>query len=315
MLRGTHALSKWHCALLALAASVCVASCSREKTSEIWIGDDVHVGENGDGLLDPLLPLFGDAPLIANLEGPATTLALTTSGQLSNAPSAVDAIAPPLIAVGVANNHTFDFGLEEVFTAQYALAKVGVYGVGSHPFVPKGSPWVIVAHDVPPGPRMPTLDPSLRKARARGGVMIVMLHSSGPELYLPPPEIRDAVDLAVLAGADVIAVHGSHVVGPVERRGKTVIAWGLGNLLFRCECTKQNEGLLLRLVKRGNEPIEAEVVPIEAGLGGAPARLAPSPETQLDLIDALSPVPLVRSSLRDARTGRLPAHQAPEYQR
>ena len=118
---------------------------------------------------------------------------------------------------------------------------------------------------------------------------MVLLHVSGPASYLPSAEARAAVDLALAAGADVVAAHGTHAVGPVERRGGAVIAWGLGNLAFNCVCTTETDGLLLH-VDRGR----ADVWPIRAGMMAAPAHLATDPEAVYDLLTAIGSTPLTR---------------------
>ena len=89
-----------------------------------------------------------------------------------------------------------------------------------------------------------------------------------------------------------MVAHGTHVVGPVERRGATVIAWGLGNLLFDCTCTDASEAVILR-VELG-PGLRAEVIPVRAGLGGAAVAPAPDALGILDLLDAIGAAPLRR---------------------
>ena len=52
---------------------------------------------------------------------------------------------------------------------------------------------------------------------------LASLHVVAPPSYLPAPETRAVVDALIDAGARVVAVHGSHALGPVEwRRGALV---------------------------------------------------------------------------------------------
>jgi hypothetical protein len=71
-----------------------------------------------------------------------------------------------------------------------------------------------------------------------------------------------------------------------------VIAWGLGNLIFTCDCSREREGLILRvsIPKRGR--VEAEVVPIDAGVGAAAARPSAQASLMLQLLESLRSSPL-----------------------
>jgi hypothetical protein len=153
---------------------------------------------------------------------------------------------------------------------------------------------VITAHDLTTG--VPAgLPDELRGARAAGDVLVSTFHVTGPPSYLPRPELRDAVGAALAAGARVIAAHGTHAVGPVERRGDAVIAWGLGNLLFACDCTGEVDGAILRVSIEG-DAVRAHIVPIDAGLRGGAARPGHDPALVVDLLDALGSSPLRREA-------------------
>ena len=122
---------------------------------------------------------------------------------------------------------------------------------------------------------------------------IATFHTTGVPSYLPSPELRREVEGALEAGATVVAVHGSHLIGPVERRGAAVVAWGLGNLVFHCECTREDEGLVLEVRLAPGRVLEAAVVPVRAGLVG-PARPAGDADGVFDLLEALGSSPLRR---------------------
>jgi poly-gamma-glutamate synthesis protein (capsule biosynthesis protein) len=116
---------------------------------------------------------------------------------------------------------------------------------------------------------------------------VVSFHTTGAPLYLPEPPLREAVDVALAAGATVVVAHGSHALAGAERRGSSVVAWGLGNVAFACDCTDEREAVALR-VTLGKGGVEAaSLVPIDAGLGGAQARVAADPGPVLDLLQAL----------------------------
>ena len=131
-------------------------------------------------------------------------------------------------------------------------------------------------------------------SRRRGRLFIATFHVTGPASYLPRPELRKAVDLAIKAGADVIAAHGTHAIGPVERRGKTIIAWGLGNLAFACNCTQEKDAILLELELQPNGPPKADVLPVEAGLDSQPAGPGKDPDGIFNLLESIGSVKLER---------------------
>jgi poly-gamma-glutamate capsule biosynthesis protein CapA/YwtB (metallophosphatase superfamily) len=144
----------------------------------------------------------------------------------------------------------------------------------------------------------PKLKENLESSRRQGELLIASFHVDGPPSYLPRPELQSAVKIAQEAGAKIVVAHGTHAIGPVERRGDLVIAWGLGNLVFACDCTKEREGLLLEVVLRGGEIESASIIPIEAGLKGEPARLSADPNGVFDLLEGIGSAKLMRKGAR-----------------
>jgi poly-gamma-glutamate synthesis protein (capsule biosynthesis protein) len=98
----------------------------------------------------------------------------------------------------------------------------------------------------------------------------------------------------------VIAAHGTHELARVERRGRAVIAWGLGNLAFACACTDEPSGALLDVTLGPDGAGEAAVIPIDAGLGGTAARAAGDPALTFELLEALGSTKLRRRGDRAA---------------
>ncbi len=77
-----------------------------------------------------------------------------------------------------------------------------------------------------------------------------------------------------------------------------MIAWGLGNLAFACDCTRESEALLLDVEVSAAGAGPAQVIPIAAGLGGAPAAAAPDAASIFDLLEALGSPALSRAGDR-----------------
>ncbi|MEZ4443052.1 MAG: CapA family protein [Polyangiaceae bacterium] len=263
-----------------------------------WVGGDVHLGR----AMGPLLVGLGlVGPGFVNLEGPVAErpapchqAARSTQGGLrrclANAPGGlVRLLRAGIEVVGIANNHALDRGPEGRDTTLRALRGVGL--------APSGAPWGaprIVQRGR--GVAFTSVDlhgqgpDRLRDELSRAGE-VVAFHVTGPPSYLPTPELREAVDLALAAGARVVVAHGSHALGAVERRGGAVIAWGLGNLAFACDCTEERDGLLLQL-ELDDAPPRVRVIPIDAGLGGAPATPASDPALTFELLAALGSSPI-----------------------
>jgi poly-gamma-glutamate capsule biosynthesis protein CapA/YwtB (metallophosphatase superfamily) len=269
------------------------------RRATLFIGGDVHLGTGGRGALAGIAAIVRGVPGVVNLEGPIGDGA---SGgdppRLTQAPGALAELAAAGIRVaGIANNHAGDAGPGGAAATARALAAVGVSAAGA-PAGPAivvfgGLRVVVTAHDLAGG--VPAdLGRELDQARRRGDVLVATFHVTGPPSYLPAPELVRAVDVALAAGAAVVAAHGTHALARVERRGRAVIGWGLGNLAFSCDCTDEENGALLEVALTPDGVAAATVIPVDAGLAGAPARAAADPGFTFDLLGALGSSPLVR---------------------
>ena len=300
---------------LVVLCPMVLSNCSPETEADqyrIWIGGDFHFGEGRSAVLEPLSHLLQGAIGFVNLEGPlhgGKETHVDDSGRvwLFNSPRTLpqQLAALNIQAVGTANNHQHDAGSSGVHETERHLKQAGILSVGgSSPIRLLKLPRldiVLTAHDLTDG-ITPTLSAELQSARKRGDILISTFHVTGPPSYLPSPQLRKAVEIALEAGASVIASHGSHAPGPVERRGDTVIAWGLGNLAFNCKCTDEKDGLVLALLlnsrNSGERIAEAGVVPIDAGLRGNPSKPARNPELIFDLLEAIGSTELRRQGQR-----------------
>lgn len=133
---------------------------------------------------------------------------------------------------------------------------------------------------------------AVSNARARGALVVITIHIDGPPSYLPSPSVRSQALSFLEAGASVVALHGSHVIGPIERHAHGIVAWGLGNLSFACPCSTEREGLILQVQAQSDKKIKAQLLPILTGNASTPIRQHPDPASIFELLSALESSPL-----------------------
>lgn len=294
--------------IAAIVAAMAMSACGREpvpstgkapEPGALWFGGDVHFGVSARSGLGDIAPSLAGAVGIVNLEGP---ISMEAGG--AHVRDGVVTLQNPhetpthLLNLGIqvattANNHRGDDALAGTLNTPFALGEAGIADADRvHGLVVGASEINLFAYDLRDQQSAAQLAAALD--RISRGINVIALHVTGPASYLPRPELVAAVDAAVAHGADIVVAHGTHVIGPVERRGNTVIAWGLGNLFFDCECTTEDEALILRVSLAPGHP--AEIIPIRAGLFGRDAGLHEAPAAVFDLLDALNSSPLTRSS-------------------
>ncbi|MCU0698784.1 MAG: CapA family protein [Myxococcaceae bacterium] len=280
-----------------LALTACAATAPRPPpTAVLWVGGDVHLGQRGGAALDGLQL---DGPLVINLEGPiALAPAPSSAEHLVNPPDTAAILARArVLAAGVDNNHALDEGPEGLERTRAALLAQRLVPLGLSVLTLSGVPVTLLQVDLSKGAPK-DLESRLTWAADAPGVAIVLFHVLAPPLYTPDPPLKAAVALAAEVGVDAVLVHGSHALGAIERKGNTLVAWGLGNVAFDCECSTEDEGLLVRLEVSGTRVEQVTVVPIRAGLLGSAARRATPAEASLDLdlLESLGSKPVERGA-------------------
>jgi poly-gamma-glutamate synthesis protein (capsule biosynthesis protein) len=283
-----------------------VAACGRERPAAVslWLGGDVHLGDSQADILAPLQYELGGVGVV-NLEGPVGP-GPSSAERLVSSAAALAVLARHGVAVaGVANNHARDLGARGAEDTRSALLAAGIEPAGMDrvAMIERGGLRIAVtAHEAPSragsAQALRAIAHTVTRARNQADIVVATFHVTGPPSYLPRPELVAAVDAAVDAGAQVVAAHGTHALARVERRGDAIIAWGLGNLAFACECTSERDGLLLRVELSTQGIHGAAVIPIQAGLHGAPARLSDEPDLIFDLLESLESSPLRRDGAR-----------------
>jgi poly-gamma-glutamate capsule biosynthesis protein CapA/YwtB (metallophosphatase superfamily) len=263
-------------------------------TVDLWFGGDVHLGNDGSKALTGLAQVTRGSDGVVNFEGVISLQRFQDSPdggspRLFQSPKSAEALkAAGVSVVSLANNHAADDGPEGVRRTREELRKAGISAAeqGAPPRLSVGGLSVTVAAFDLSSKAAPTFE------KVEQGVLVVSLHVGGPSVFLPSPATRAAVESALKAGASVVAVHGSHSIGPVERRGNAVVLWGLGNLAFACRCTDEAQSMVARVSLTAEGAGPALVYPVRAGLHGRPAALDPEAAQTLDLLKRLGSSPL-----------------------
>ena len=261
---------------------------------KLWLGGDVHIGTELTRLTEGVA--LEGAMGIVNLEGP---IAPGLSAEINSAGVRLrNAVGTPGIlraagvgVVGLANNHRLDDGIAGLESTRRALQSAGISPVGGSTRIIEHASWklALVARELGNTSDRKIAE-SVRVVVNSSDVVIVSMHVTGPPSYLPSEPLVAVVDSVVSAGGDIVVVHGSHAVAKVERRADALIVWGLGNLVFSCDCTREQDALLLLLSvtkTAGTLRIGAELLPLQAGLNGQPARPAADPHVLMGLLKSL----------------------------
>ena len=116
------------------------------------------------------------------------------------------------------------------------------------------------------------LEARVREAHEVGPVL-VSLHWGRTGALLPTKEQRRLAARLIDAGATVVLGHGPHTPQGIERRGRGVIAYSLGNVAFSCHCTEARDAYVLRFrIDAKGAAVDVEAVPLRAGLREPPRR-------------------------------------------
>jgi poly-gamma-glutamate synthesis protein (capsule biosynthesis protein) len=248
-------------------------------------GDLQLGGRTRPAQLAPLGALLDGDVRFANLEGP-----LTTRGAEAEEARPARFAAPPELAralplevVSLANNHALDqgpAGLEDTERALAVRQIAAATPARDAVLGRRGRAVVVVARALAPDADLDRADElvaAVRRARDRGAVL-VSLHWGHTGSLLPTAAQRRLAARLVDAGASAILGHGPHTPQGIERRGRALIAYSLGNLAFSCRCTDVTDAYVLRFVldtDGGADQVRA--LPLRAGLGGAAPAAAHDP--------------------------------------
>lgn len=226
--------------------------------------NDAALEAIGPHAFDALAPWLAQAMLrFANLEAPFTDRPPTVQKPypMTSPPERLPwALGAGFNLLSLANNHIADAGTAGIADTLMALARAreaahgALWWAGAAPdgegatrratviVRPPGSDFDLaflafgngyareVAHWA--GPAEPSALAAIRDARAHAALVVVSVHGGREYEHAPDAELVRVLRAFADAGADIVVSHHAHVVRGIERRGKSVIFYGLGNLAF-----------------------------------------------------------------------------------
>lgn len=261
-------------------------------------GQEQAIAESPLGFYGDLLPMMQETDLaVVNLEcvlmdddlqpivkdGIAIQVPTSTIAGLS--------IVPFHLAC-LANNHTFDYGVEGLIETQKLLRRHHVQSVGAGLCAEEAEKARILqfgntrlavvnvaegeeARSVNGGPGVASLDLSRLRAQlsslqAQAEVLMVVVHAGREHLPVPAPYIRAIYRSLVDAGADLVIGHHPHVPQGIELYRSAPIVYDLGNFAFLMETPVEYHrlGYFLKARFRGSELHVLEIWPYRIGTDG-----------------------------------------------
>jgi poly-gamma-glutamate synthesis protein (capsule biosynthesis protein) len=183
--------------------------------------------------------------------------------------------------LNLANNHVGDYGRGALLDTARYVRRFGMVGVGAgRDLAAARRPRVVERlglriafvgfSDILPasfaaGPGRPgtvfathaRISEDVRRARRDADVVVATFHWGVERARRPDGRQRAFARTALLAGADAVIGAHPHVLQPIERRGRTVVAYSLGNFVFGAASpgTTRTGILKLRLSARGVEGV------------------------------------------------------------
>jgi poly-gamma-glutamate synthesis protein (capsule biosynthesis protein) len=250
---------------------------------------DLHLGSSTrEAHVAPLSQLLEGDVRFVNLEGPITKSGRESGVAASGKPTGpLRFNAPPVAAkwlagrvdvVSLANNHALDQGKRGLAETVSLLRARGIQAATASTdavLERQGRKVRLLARELPE-PWSPedeaSLESRVREAREAGPVL-VSLHWGQTGALLPTEDQRRLAAKLIDAGATAVLGHGPHTPQGIERHGRGVIAYSLGNLAFACGCTDEQDAYVLRFrIDEAGAAVDVEAVPIQAGLREAPRR-------------------------------------------
>jgi poly-gamma-glutamate synthesis protein (capsule biosynthesis protein) len=201
--------------------------------------------------------------------------------------------------LSLANNHAIDCGRAGLLTTIEALQRHGITPVGAGRTAAEAEagavvragplrvgflayshfPYTNFVHDPERASILLLDEASLRRTvpalRGRCDCLVVSFHWGQEGVRKPSGHERRLARLALNLGADLVVGHHAHVRGEVQRRGRALVAYCLGNFVFDGRSYGGNEGYILRCRLTADGVEDQTLIPVE--VADCQARIASQP--------------------------------------
>lgn len=159
-------------------------------------------------------------------------------------------------AVSLANNHTYDYGLQGFEDTVAAVEKAGLeYGTNDRTFYlnKKGFVIAVICHGMWYEAQAEQIVQRLREASERSDYQIVFYHGGAEAHHQPELWRVRASHRLVDAGADLVVGNHPHVLQPTEQYNGANIIYSLGNFCFGGNSRPENRTVIYKLLLTINE--------------------------------------------------------------
>ena len=290
----------WLFLIVSLSLATIASGADSTETVSIVAAGDVMLGswvqnvilENGwDYPFRNIDSILTRADIVfANLEAPFGTkdsAAFEKTYTFQVAPDLVKVLtAGKINVVSVANNHIFDFGVEDLFETMTLLNQNNIQYSGAGKNLPearqparmeaKGKKIAVACYsltfpeefwatDTTAGTCFPFdtfFYDDLRKFKAENDLVIVSFHWGGELLQYPKPYQLELAHNAIKVGADLVIGHHPHVVQGIELYRGKMIVYSLGNYIFGSYSESVKESMLLKFYFGTNGLSACKIYPL-----------------------------------------------------
>lgn len=126
---------------------------------------------------------------------------------------------------------------------------------------------------------------SIAEAEAGSDYTVVMLHAGTELANCPDDALREAIDVYIAAGADVISISHPHVLQGVEVINGTPVLWSTGNFAFRNNGGRTGRSAVFDVTLGGAAPIVTMHPTVLPGGTVSPALLAAAIDVTTEVND------------------------------
>ncbi len=252
---------------------------------DLLMGGDVMLGRSvGDQIKNGVDPFAG---IRKSINGATTSVAnlecvVSNKGNVAGAKKyslrapieAADVLkAAGFDVIGLANNHTKDFGDEALSDSIERLCASGlsVIGAPEDRYVVRGNVAFFAINEVDRIINRPALAAALQRARAEANSIIALVHWGNENTAVVTERQRESARWLVNHGVDLIAGSHPHCLQPVDFYHGRPIIYSLGNLVFdgAPSLPSWNRGALLRVGLNARSPA-FQLIPIRLNAKGLP---------------------------------------------